>query len=63
LQGPQTGKVLIDGEGHCRVADFGLSKLGVFNGRKIEEPVGTPVYMAPEVISRFLVNVSVLYFN
>ena len=42
--------VLIDGDGHCKVADFGLSKLGVFDGCKIEAYGGTPCYMAPEVI-------------
>jgi len=36
--------------GHCKVADFGLSKLGVFDGHKIEAYSGTPRYMAPEVI-------------
>jgi len=42
--------VLIDGDGHCNVADFGLSKVGIFDGHKIEGYVGTPNYMAPEVI-------------
>jgi len=42
--------VLIDGDGHCKVADFGLSKLGVFDGRKIEAYGGTTCYLAPEVI-------------
>ena len=42
--------VLIDGDVYCKVADFGLSKLGVFDGRKIEAFGGTPCYMAPEVI-------------
>jgi len=42
--------VLINGDGHCKVADFGLSKLGVFDGCKIEGCFGTPYYMAPEVI-------------
>ena len=42
--------ILIDGDGHCKVADFGLSKLGVFDGSKIEAFGGTPCYMAPEVI-------------
>jgi len=44
------GNVLIDGDGHCKVADFGLSKLGVFSGCKIQALHGTPQYMAPEVI-------------
>jgi serine/threonine protein kinase len=42
--------VLIDGVGHCRVADFGLSKLGVFDGCKIEGWGGTPFYMTLEVL-------------
>jgi len=41
--------VLINGDGHCKVADFGLSNLGIFDGRKIEGYGGTPCYMAPEV--------------
>ena len=41
--------VLIDGDGHCKVADFGLSMLGAFNGCKIKPFGGTPCYMAPEV--------------
>jgi len=42
--------ILLDGDGHCKVADFGLSNLGVFDGSKIEAFGGTPCYMAPEVI-------------
>jgi serine/threonine protein kinase len=42
--------VLIDGDGHCKVAGFGLSKLGIFDGQKIKGYAGTPHYMAPEVI-------------
>jgi len=44
------GNVLIDGDEHSKLADFGLSKLGVFDGRKIEACGGTRHYMAPEVI-------------
>jgi serine/threonine protein kinase len=47
------GNVLIGGDGHCKVADFGLSALGVFDGYKISGSVGTPYYMAPEVIMMF----------
>jgi serine/threonine protein kinase len=42
--------ILIDGDGHCKVSDFGISKLGLFDGRKIEGCGGTPSYMAPEVL-------------
>jgi hypothetical protein len=42
--------VVIDSDGHCRVPDFGLSQLGVYNGRKIDAICGTPCFMAPEVI-------------
>jgi serine/threonine protein kinase len=45
--------VMIDGDGHCKVADFGLSKLGVFRGTRIDTVCGTPCYMAPEVIITF----------
>jgi len=48
------GNVLIDGDGHCKEADFGLSKLGVFDGCKIEACGGTQRYMAPEVIITLL---------
>ena len=41
--------VLTNGDEHCKVADFWLSKLGIFNGHKIEAYGGTPCYMAPEV--------------
>jgi len=49
-RGLKLDDILIDGGGHCKVADFGLSKLGVFDGCKIEAFGGTPRYMAPEVI-------------
>jgi serine/threonine protein kinase len=45
--------VLIDGDGHCRVGDFGLSNLGVFKESKVKDDVGTPHYKAPEVIIAF----------
>jgi serine/threonine protein kinase len=45
--------VLIGGEGHCKVADFGLSELGRFPGDTTSGCVGTPYYMAPEVMTSF----------
>ncbi len=40
--------VLVDGEGHVRVADFGLARMEhAATGREVR---GTPAYMAPEVI-------------
>jgi serine/threonine protein kinase len=42
--------ILIDGDGHCKLADFGLSKLGMFRGARANTYCGTLYYMAPEVI-------------
>ena len=43
--------VLMDEEGHLKIADFGVSADDMSLGEKIEEPweTGTPSYMAPEV--------------
>jgi serine/threonine protein kinase len=45
--------VLIGGDGHCKMADFGLSALGIFPGDKTSGSVDTVYYMAPEVIMMF----------
>jgi hypothetical protein len=42
--------VVMDGHWYCKVADFGSSKLGVFDGHKIKAYGGTQCCMAPEVI-------------
>jgi serine/threonine protein kinase len=42
--------VLLGSDGHCRIADFGLSKLGLFRHCKTRTQCGTPFYMAPEIV-------------
>ena len=43
--------VLMDEEGHLKIADFGLALYDMWPGEIIEEDseCGTPSYMAPEV--------------
>jgi len=42
--------VLVDTDGHCKIADFGLSKLGLFRPCKARTHCGTPFCMAPEIV-------------
>jgi serine/threonine protein kinase len=45
--------ILLDKDGHCKLADFGLSAVGIFDGMKMARICGTEWYMAPEVIIIF----------
>jgi novel protein kinase C epsilon type len=46
--------VLVGSDGHCKIADFGLAKLGLFRHCKTQSQVGTPIYVAPEIMKNEL---------
>lgn len=43
--------VLLDCEGHVRLTDYGLSKMGVAEGGSTKTVCGTNEYMAPEMLA------------
>ncbi|XP_063313119.1 protein kinase C delta type-like [Pelobates fuscus] len=55
--------ILLDGNGHLKIADFGLAVENMFAGKTCKEYAGTAGYIAPEMLKEHRYNASIDWWS